>query len=163
MGWIDWQASALRRMDALALRIGRRRSAEHLATGASGEREALFYLRKLGYVVVARRWRSPKLRGDVDLIAWDGEWLCFVEVKTRSSRDLVTAEAAINEEKQKMLRRMARAYLRGFAEEARDAIPVRFDVVSVYLRPREHVRGGPRNMQSGGYECEVQKGAFRWA
>jgi putative endonuclease len=150
MGWIEWQASALRRMDALALRMQRGRTAEHLATGASGEREALFHLRKLGYTVVARRWRSPKLRGDVDLIAWDGEWLCFVEVKTRSSRDLVTAEAAVDEEKQQMLRRMARAYLRGFAEEARGSIPVRFDVVSVYMQP-------------GGCEFEVQKGAFRWA
>jgi putative endonuclease len=150
MGWIDWQASALRRMDALASRMGRGGTAKHLATGARGEREALFYLRKLGYAVVARRWRSPKLRGDVDLIAWDGEWLCFVEVKTRSARDLVTAEAAIDEEKEEMLRRMARAYLRGFAEEARGSIPVRFDVVSVYLH-------------TSGCECEVQKGAIRWA
>jgi putative endonuclease len=149
MSWVDWQAGALRRLDGLALRMGRR-GPEHLATGASGEREALFHLRKLGYVVVARRWRTPKLRSDVDLIAWDGEWLCFVEVKTRSSRDMVTAEAAIDEDKQQMLRRMARAYLRGFAEEARSAIPVRFDVISVYL-------------QQGGCEFEVQKGAFRWA
>ena len=141
----------MRRVDALSLRIGRRGGiAEHLATGASGEREALFYLRKLGYTVVARRWRSPKLRGDVDLIAWDGEWLCFIAVKTRSARDLVTAEAAVDGDKQQMLRRMARAYLRGFPEEARESIPVRFDVISVYL-------------QSSGCEFEVQKGAFRWA
>ncbi len=175
MGWIDWQAGALRGMDALAPRMGLERTAEHLATGARGEREALFYLRKLGYTVVARRWRSPRLRGDVDLIAWDGEWLCFVEVKTRSARDLVTAEAAVDDEKQQMLRRMARAYLRGFAEEARDSIPVRFDVVSVYFhsggqsataaRKLTEDSGTPRvlrNLSRGDFECEVQKGAFRW-
>src|SRR5215470_12506441 len=96
--WIGAQARMLRRMDALAGRWRGRREAEHLRTGIRGEREALFHLRTLGYTVVAQRWKTPKLRGDVDLIAWDGEWLCFVEVKTRSSRDLVTAEAAIDDD-----------------------------------------------------------------
>jgi putative endonuclease len=149
MGWVDLQAGVLRRMDALAVRWRGQRDATHLVTGLRGEREALFHLRRLGYVVVARRWKTPKLRGDVDLIAWDGEWLCFVEVKTRGSRGVVTAEAAIDDEKQAMLRRMARAYLRGFPEPARYSVPVRFDVVSVYL-------------QDSGNEFEVQKGAFRW-
>src|SRR5215469_5132655 len=149
MGWVDLQAGVLRRMDALAVRWRGQRDATHLMTGLRGEREALFHLRRLGYVVVARRWKTPKLRGDVDLIAWDGEWLCFVEVKTRGSRGVVAAEAAIDEEKQAMLRRMARAYLRGFPEPARQEVPVRFDVVSVYL-------------QDSGNEFEVQKGAFRW-
>ena len=143
------QAGVLRRMDALAVRWRGQRDATHLMTGLRGEREALFHLRRLGYVVVARRWKTPKLRGDVDLIAWDGEWLCFVEVKTRGSRGVVAAEAAIDEEKQAMLRRMARAYLRGFPEPGRNSVPVRFDVVSVYLR-------------GSGNEFEVQKGAFRW-
>lgn len=147
--WIDVQAAIVRRMDVLAVRWRGRREPEHLRIGLRGEREALFHLRKQGFTVVARRWKTPKLRGDVDLIAWDGEWLCFVEVKTRSSRDLVPAEAAIDDEKQTMLRRMARAYLRGFPEPARGEIPVRFDVVSVYFQP-------------AGHEFEVQKGAFRW-
>jgi putative endonuclease len=148
--WIGLQARVLRRMDALAARLKRPSMTAHLATGSVGEREALFHLREMGYTVVARRWRTPKLRGDVDLIAWDGEWLCFVEVKTRSSRGVVPAEAAVGDEKQEMLRRMARAYLRGFPEPERKAVPVRFDVVSVYLHP-------------AGNEFEVQKGAFRWA
>jgi len=80
------------------------------------------------------RSKIPELRGDVDLIAWDDEWLCFVEVKTRSSRDLVPAEVAIDDEKQTMLRRMARAYLRGFPESKSREVPVRFDVVSFVLR-----------------------------
>jgi len=141
----------LRRMDALAVRLGRGpRVAGHLATGLRGEREALFELRRLGYTVVARRWKNAKLRGDVDLIGWDREWLCFVEVKTRTERDAVPAMVAVDSDKQEMLRKMARAYLRGFPEKYRREIPVRFDVVSVYLQP-------------AGTEFEVYKGAFGWA
>jgi hypothetical protein len=68
-----------------------RRAAAHLATGLRGEEEALFHLRGLGYTIVARRWTSPRARGDADLIGWDGEWLCFIEVKTRTGRDWVPA------------------------------------------------------------------------
>jgi len=150
MSWIHLQAGILRRLDGLATRLGRgQRAAAHLQTGLRGEREALFHLRSLGYTVVARRWKTPRLRGDIDLVAWDGDWLCFVEVKTRGSRGIISAEAAIDEDKQIMLRRMARAYLRGFPEQVRDRIPVRFDVISVYLLP-------------AGSEFEVQKGAFPW-
>jgi putative endonuclease len=48
-----------------------------------------------------------------------------------------------------MLRRMARAYLKGFPEQIRREIPVRFDIVSVYLQP-------------SGTEFEVYRGAFGW-
>ncbi|MEO8737335.1 MAG: YraN family protein [Edaphobacter sp.] len=146
---INLQVWALRRMDALEKRLGRgSRSVEHLATGLRGEREALFHLRTLGYTVVARRWKSAKLRGDVDLIGWDGEWLCFVEVKTRTGRDaMAPAESAVDGDKQEMLRKMSRAYLQGFPEKLRREMPVRFDIVSVYL-------------QQGGVEFDVYKGAF---
>jgi putative endonuclease len=148
--WIDVQASAMRRMDALAMRGVRRRGlSAHLATGEHGEREALFYLRKRGYIVVARRWKTAKLWGDIDLIAWDGRWLCFVEVKTRSGRDAMPAESAVDGKKQDMLRRMARAYLRVFPEKLRAEVPVRFDVVSVYLLP-------------SGVEFDLYQGAFGW-
>jgi putative endonuclease len=148
--WIDIQAWTMRRMDGLALRRARGRGLpEHLATGERGEREALFHLRKVGYTVVAKRWKSAKLWGDIDLIGWDGEWLCFVEVKTRSGRDVVAAESAVDREKQDMLRKMARAYLRGFPEKLRGEVPVRFDVLSVYLLPT-------------GVEFELFRGAFGW-
>jgi putative endonuclease len=144
--WVGMQAWAMRRMDALVVR---RAGPAHLATGERGEREALFYLRNMGYTVVARRWKSAKLWGDVDLVGWDGEWLCFIEVKTRSGRDGVAAEAAVDRDKQEMLRRMARAYMRGFPEKLRADVPVRFDVVSVYLLPT-------------GVEFELYRGAFGW-
>jgi putative endonuclease len=148
---INLQVWALRRIDELETRLRRTpRRAEHLATGLRGEREALFHLRTLGYTVVARRWKSAKLRGDVDLIGWDGAWLCFIEVKTRTGRDVMSpAESAVDSDKQEMLRKMARAYLRGFPEKSRREIPVRFDIVSVYLEPRE-------------VEFDVYRGAFGW-
>ena len=94
-------------------------TAPHLATGLRGEQAALFELSRRGYVVVARRWTSARVRGDVDLIGWDGEWLCFVEVKTRTARDLTPAESAVDEGKRRMVRGLARAYLRTFPESER--------------------------------------------
>jgi putative endonuclease len=84
----------------------------HLRTGRRGEDDAYFYLRKSGFVISARNWRSPRHNGEVDLIAWDGPILCFVEVKTRTSRDVKPAEAAVDGHKQRELRIMAREYLR---------------------------------------------------
>jgi putative endonuclease len=119
----------------------------HLSTGLRGEDAAYFYLRRLDYTIVARRWRSPKLRGDIDLIGWDGEFLCFVEVKTRSSRNFQPAEVAVDREKRNMLMRMAQEYLRQL--ENRDRLAVRFDVVSVYLSEKQP-------------EFEIFRGAFDW-
>lgn len=85
---------------------------QHLRTGRRGEDDAYLYLRKLGYIVVGRNWRSPRQNGEVDVIAWDHDVLCFVEVKTRTSRDVKPAEAAVDSRKQRELRIMAREYLR---------------------------------------------------
>jgi putative endonuclease len=105
----------------------------HLITGLQGEDAAYFYLRRNGYIVVARRWSSGNTRGDVDLIAWRGALLCIVEVKTRTAHDLAPAEAAVDSHKRHMLRRLARQYVRQLPQET--APQVRFDVVSVYLVP----------------------------
>jgi putative endonuclease len=105
-----------------------------LATGEAGERAALFYLRRKGYVAVARRWSSGEAAGDIDLVAWHGPTLCFVEVKTRTARDQTPAEAAVDRSKRNHLRRLANAYLRHLPQDS--APQVRFDVVSVYLLGR---------------------------
>jgi putative endonuclease len=131
--WINAQEWGVTRLDRIAAR--RRRAPAlppHLATGLLGERAALFELRRRGYIVVAQRWTTPRLRGDVDLIAWQGDRLCFIEVKTRTARDLTPAESAVDDDKRRMLRNLARAYLRAFPERERPTIPIRFDVVSVY-------------------------------
>lgn len=105
---------------------------EHLETGELGEDRAFFYLRRQGYTVVARRWRSERLRGDLDLVAWDGDTLVIFEIKTRTARDLYPADVQVDADKQRMLRRMSAAYLGQFPERHRERVPVRFDVLSVY-------------------------------
>jgi putative endonuclease len=104
-------------------------TARHLVTGQRGEEAAYFYLRQNGYIVVARNFRSPRQKGEVDLIAWDGKELCFIEVKTRSRHSNIAAEAAVDAPKQAMLRATARTYLR----KMKDVPPVRFDVLSLYF------------------------------
>ena len=107
----------------------------HLVTGIEGEDAAFFYLRRKGYIVVARRWSAGNVPGDLDLIAWDGPMLCFVEVKTRTAHDLTPAEVAVDSNKRNTLRRLARQYIRQLPQET--APPTRFDVMSVYLVPRK--------------------------
>jgi len=144
--WIDAQEWALERLD----RFHRNKSiAQHLLTGLRGERAALFELRRRGVIVVAHRWTSSKMRGDVDLIGWEGGRLCFFEVKTRTARDLRPAESAVDEDKRDMVRGLARAYLRTFPERERGSIPIRFDVISVYAIGKSK-------------EFEFFPGAFGW-
>src|SRR5579862_7559164 len=123
-------------LDALAQRRnGAAELPRHLAVGIEGEDAAFFYLRRKGYTIVARRWSSGDVPGDVDLIAWQGPMLCFIEVKTRTARDSTPAEAAVDAHKRGLLRRLARRYIRQLPQAA--APSVRFDVLSVYLVPGE--------------------------
>jgi putative endonuclease len=147
---ISWLERALAGLARAARRRGRGEALPaHLVTGIEGEDAAFFHLRRKGYTVVARRWSSGDLPGDVDLIAWQGPMLCFVEVKTRTARDAAPAEIAVDAHKRYTLRRLARRYLRQLPLET--APPVRFDVLSVYLVP--------------GKEKEFQhfEGAFGWS
>jgi putative endonuclease len=133
---IAWLERTLTGLEWAACRRGRAEDLpSHLVTGIDGETAAFFYLRRAGYTVVARRWSSGDRPGDVDLIAWRGPTLCFVEVKTRTARDAAPAEIAIDAHKRATLRRLAHQYIRQLPQEA--APPVRFDVLSVYLVPGE--------------------------
>jgi putative endonuclease len=134
-------------LERVARRLGRgRREPEHLATGRRGEELAYYFLRGSGYTMVARNWRCKGRRGEIDLIGWDGEVLCFVEVKTRGSHQVATAEAAVDAAKQRELRGMAALYLRRMHPRPR----TRFDVVSIYL------------LQGREPEIELFKNAFAW-
>jgi putative endonuclease len=135
----------LERLDRAAVR--RKREAPHLTTGRRGERAAFFYLRRLGFIVTARGWRSPKARGDLDLVAWEKDVLCFIEVKTRTTRAVAPAEAAVDAEKKRMLRKMAHYYLRQLPD--RD-VPVRFDILSIYFEAERSP------------DFELFRGAFGW-
>ena len=127
-------------LDGIARRRGRVSAPKHLSIGLEGEDAALFFLRKKGYTVVARRWTSGDRPGDIDLIAWQGPLLCIDEVKTRTAVDMTPAETAVDRHKRHTLRRLANQYLRQLPLPERPQ--VRFDVISVYLvpgRPREFV------------------------
>ena len=118
-----------------AAKVLRRRAAkaQHLLTGERGEEAAYFHLRKMGYTIVARNWRSPKRRGELDLVAWHEDVLCFIEVKTRTSRGIVPAEASVDLEKQRDLRKVAKEYLLRARTGAGPDAASRFDVASVYF------------------------------
>lgn len=133
--YLSLRALAERRLTHSGGRRGRAPKPQHLVTGERGEDLAYFYLRQIGYTVVARRWHSARLRGDLDLVAWDGDTLVIFEVKTRTAHDLAPAEASVDAAKQRMLRRMALAYRRRLPEPWRDLVPLRFDVLSVYALP----------------------------
>ena len=147
---IDVVERGVAALDWLTEWRGRQSSlAAHLRTGERGEEAAFFYLRRNGFAVVAQRWNDGPLPGDLDLIAWQDDVLCFIEVKTRSSREVATASSAVDRNKRQTLRRLARQYLRQLPEGERPE--TRFDIVTVYELP-----GKPR-------EIRLIPGAFGWS
>jgi putative endonuclease len=114
--------------------------AEHLALGARGERLAADLLERAGYRLVAANFKLPvgrNLRGavvqaEIDLVAYDGDTLCFVEVKTRRSDEFAAPEANVDLRKQRQITRAARAYRRAFGLTS---APHRYDVVSLVIPP----------------------------
>jgi putative endonuclease len=127
--------AALRVLDWLAQRTLPADDAPvHQRIGRKGEEAAYFHLRKLGYIMVARNFRSPRCRGEIDLIGWEKDVLCFIEVKTRSTRDVKPGEAAVDRHKRREVFAVARDFLRRLPPSCQ----WRFDVVSVYY---EHSKG----------------------
>jgi putative endonuclease len=123
--------------------------APHLLLGARGERLAAERLEQLGYTLVASNFTLPvgrSLRGalvhaEIDLVAYDGSTLCFVEVKTRASDWFAAPEANVDLRKQRQVSRAARAYRRMFGLKG---TPYRYDVVSVVLPPTDIEGTTPR-------------------
>lgn len=104
------------------------RKASHLATGRRGETLAYWYLRQAGYTIVARNRPRHASAGELDLVAWDGPVLAFVEVKTRTSLEAGPPELAVKRKQRERLVRAAKQYLR---KRARGPATFRFDIVSV--------------------------------
>src|ERR1700690_798236 len=108
----------------------------HQRTGRRGEEDAYFYLRRRGYTIIARNYRSPHYRGELDLVGWDGDVLCVIEVKTRTTREVKPAEAAVDREKQRELSLVARDFVRQMSASCQrfsgDGAEWRFDVLAVY-------------------------------
>lgn len=112
-----------------------------IALGELGERLAADHLARNGYrlvvsnfkVPVGRNRRGAQVTGEIDIIALDGETLCFIEVKTRRSDDFAPVLAAVNTRKQRQITRTAKVYRRvfGLTDQA-----YRFDVVTVLIPDR---------------------------
>ena len=104
--------------------------------GDAGEQLAERCLLRHGYriivsnfkVAVGRNSRGAPVTGEIDIIALDGETLCFIEVKTRTSDSFAAPTANVDLRKQRQVTRTARIY-RDIFQVA--AMPYRFDVVSV--------------------------------
>jgi putative endonuclease len=113
-------------------------SSGHLELGRRGEELAAAYLQRAGYRIVAANFSVPVGRNrvgalinvEIDLVAYDGETLCFVEVKSRASDWFAPPEANVDRRKQRQVARAARAYRRMFDLEG---APYRYDVVTVVL------------------------------
>jgi len=132
-GFVNWAArNGLADSPAPSTRA----AAGHRArrTGVRGETYAYWYLRRIGYVMIARNFRCRGMKGEIDLVGYDGATVAFIEVKTRTSvRDeFGSPEDAVTPDKQRHLSRMARQFLREyrFAE-----IPFRFDILAIEALP----------------------------
>ena len=102
---------------------------EHLRRGALGEREAKKFLQRAGLKFLAANFRSE--RGEIDLVFRDGDCLCFIEVKTRSSAAWTRPADAVDARKKKLLSQAALDYLRRLKNPE---VKFRFDIVEVLLR-----------------------------
>lgn len=104
----------------------------HLKMGARGETLAYWYLRQAGYTVVARNRTARSGAGELDLVAWDGPVLSFVEVKTRTTAVAGPPELAVSRAKQKRIAKAASEYLR----RLRRPVSYRFDIASIAWNPQ---------------------------
>ena len=102
---------------------------EHLRRGELGERAAKKFLQQAGLKFLTANFRSE--RGEIDLIFRDGDCLCFIEVKTRSSEDWSRPADAVDARKKKLLSQTALDYLRLIKNPK---VKFRFDIVEVLLR-----------------------------
>lgn len=109
--------------------------------GQRGEDLAAKFLIRRGFrlvcsnfkVPIGRNSRGVSVTGEIDLIAFDDDVLCFIEVKTRSSDDFVSPLAAVNLRKQRQIIRTAKVYRKVFGL---NDIRFRYDAVSVVLREK---------------------------
>ena len=112
--------------------------APHFELGSRGEALALEHLERAGYRMVAanfslpigRNTRDVIVTAEIDIVAYDGPTLCFIEVKTRASDEFAPPQANVDWRKRRQIARAARGYRRmlGLMNAA-----YRYDVVTVVL------------------------------
>ena len=97
--------------------------------GKVGEDLAANFLEQIGFKIIKRNYRFE--RGEIDLVAEEGDELVFVEVKARRSTTFGTPEEAVTEEKQEQVHTVAEGYLFEYDIDNR---PCRFDVIAIEFR-----------------------------
>lgn len=138
-----------------------------LALGKRGEAIAAAYLEQLGYLLVAANFTLPVGRNsrgavvnvEIDIVAYDGETLCFVEVKTRSSAWFAPPQVNVDRRKQRQITRAARAYRNMFAL---DDQPYRYDVVTVVLPQEGAIQAHPEILLLRNFWTESSIRKRRW-
>jgi len=130
--WVKWQSRQGLRDPQEATNPAKKLGA--LQLGVRGETYAYWYLRRLGYIFIARNYMPSRAKGELDLIGYDGETLVIVEVRTRQAFDGQPAlpELTITKEKHEVLLRTAHYFLR---ERRIQTCPLRFDVVAIENTP----------------------------
>jgi putative endonuclease len=111
--------------------------APHLLEGRRGERQACLYLMRHGYDILARRYQGRG--GELDIVAFDGPELVFVEVKMRTSHDFGEPWEFVDWQKQQRLRRTADEFI---VRYDLGQYTFRFDIVSITAPV-----GGPSEVQ----------------
>ncbi len=104
--------------------------------GAEGEEQASRFLERFGYKILERNYRSPL--GEIDIVATDGQVICFIEVKTRRALSYGWPQEAVHLRKQRRIVQVALIYLKEKGIRDRD---IRFDVVARYGDNLELIKG----------------------
>ncbi len=125
-----------------------------VSKGAAGEILAARFLREKGYTILVSDYRSRF--GEIDIIAQDGDYLVFVEVKTRSSGAIYAPREAVTRDKQQRIIKTALVYCRNYPP----AQQPRFDVLEVVTDPNAPLRAKEINHILGAYEAGDLRAAF---
>lgn len=104
--------------------------------GAEAERQIKAYLTERGYVILEMNYRCRQ--GEVDIIARQGHYYVFIEVKYRSSGKYGMPEEAVGSGKQRRISRAALYYL--YSHQLPDTTPVRFDVAAIYEQKIHYIQ-----------------------
>src|SRR6266550_3016742 len=140
----------------------------HLDLGRRGEELAAAYLEQAGVRIVAANFVVPVGRNragavinvEIDLVAYEGRTLCFIEVKSRMSDWFAPPEANVDRRKQRQIARAARAYRRMFDLVSE---PYRYDVVTVVLPSGDKQNPGPDVQLLRNYWSEDQLRKRTWS
>ena len=142
-----------------------------IVRGRAGEEAAQLLLERRGYRIVDTNVRMGARRdglpGEIDIVAWDGSTLCFIEVKTRRSGgpliEGMTPSESVTPGKQRQIARLALAYAarHGLLEDEAN-IPLRFDIVAVQLatRPDKNIDAPDAEVSLFVRRADLVKGAF---